>query len=211
MTGKHWIGATVTACSQEKNPNEIPATLPNARCGNLAVPPATGYIPPSSAWTRARTKTAAPAITQQIRAAAPTAWAAKNAPNSQPEPMIEVSDAQVAPINPISRFSPTSAGAVCGATDCVAMSNLLSVRARVRDTGLPTSWDHRIDLQSAWKVLKQHLFRNAGRSGWILSRILSLSRYIRLPWRHHGDITASRRELSRHASSAVPGSSRRMT
>src|SRR6202020_2718343 len=100
MTAKHSIGATVTACSQEKNPNEIPATLPNARCGNLAVPP----------------------------------------------------------VNPLSRFSPTSAGAVCGATDCVAMSNLLSVRARVRDTGLPTSWDHRIDLQSAWKVLKQHLF-----------------------------------------------------
>ena len=50
MTAKHSIGATVTACSQEKNPNEMPATLPKARCGNRAVPPATGYIPPSSAW-----------------------------------------------------------------------------------------------------------------------------------------------------------------
>jgi hypothetical protein len=48
------MGATVTACSQEKNPNEVPATLPNARCGNLAVPPATGNIPPSSAWMSAR-------------------------------------------------------------------------------------------------------------------------------------------------------------
>ena len=57
MTAKHSIGATVTACSQEKNPNEMPATLPKARCGNRAVPPATGYIPPSSAWISARMMT----------------------------------------------------------------------------------------------------------------------------------------------------------
>ena len=49
MTAKHSIGATVTACSQEKKPNEMPATLPNARCGNRPAPPATGYIAPSSA------------------------------------------------------------------------------------------------------------------------------------------------------------------
>ena len=48
MTAKHSIGATVTACSQEKKPNEMPATLPNAKCGKRAVPPATGYIAPSS-------------------------------------------------------------------------------------------------------------------------------------------------------------------
>src|SRR5208282_2878816 len=47
ITAKHSIGATVIACSQEKNPNEMPAMLPNAKCGNLAVPPDTGYIPPS--------------------------------------------------------------------------------------------------------------------------------------------------------------------
>ena len=40
----------------------------------------------------------------------PAACAANSAPNSQPEPMIEVSDAQVAPIKPISRFRPTSVG-----------------------------------------------------------------------------------------------------
>ena len=100
ITAKHSIGATVTACSQEKKPNEMPATLPNAKCGNLAVPPETGYIPPSSACTRARMMTAIPAMTQQIMAADPTACAAKYEPNSQPEPMIEVSDAQVAPIKP---------------------------------------------------------------------------------------------------------------
>jgi hypothetical protein len=32
--------------------------------------------------------------------------------NSHPEPMIELSDAQIAPMSPISRFSPTSAGRV---------------------------------------------------------------------------------------------------
>ena len=110
MTAKHSIGATVTACSQEKKPNEIPAMLPNAKCGNRAVPPDTGYMPPSSACTSARMMTMTPAITQPSRAAVPAACAARNAPNSQPEPMIEVSDAQVAPMKPMSRFRPTSVG-----------------------------------------------------------------------------------------------------
>ena len=57
MTAKTSMGATVTACSQEKKPNDMPATLPNARCGNRAVPPATGNMPPSSAWTSARMMT----------------------------------------------------------------------------------------------------------------------------------------------------------
>ena len=100
----------MTACSQEKKPNEMPAMLPNAKCGNLAVPPETGYIAPSSAWTRARMMTTTPAMIQPRTAAPPTACAANSAPNSQPEPMIEVSDAQVAPISPISRLRPTSVG-----------------------------------------------------------------------------------------------------
>src|SRR5216683_8076634 len=120
-TAKHSIGATVIACTQEKKPNEMPATLPNAKCGNLAVPPDTGYIPPSSACTSARMMTATPPMTQPSRAAVPAACAANSEPNSQPEPMIEVSDAQVAPIRPISRLRPTSAGVVTVATDSVAM------------------------------------------------------------------------------------------
>ena len=53
---------------------------------------------------------------------APRPATANSAPNSQPEPMIEVSDAQVAPISPISRLRPTSVGAVVVvATDSVAM------------------------------------------------------------------------------------------
>src|SRR6185437_17127133 len=102
ITAKHSIGATVIAWTQEKKPNEVPATLPNAKCGNLAVPPDTGYMPPSSAWTRARMMMQAPAITQASRAAVPVEYAPFHEPNSQPDPMIEVTDAQQAPMNPIS-------------------------------------------------------------------------------------------------------------
>ena len=55
---------------------------------------------------------ATPAMTQPSSAAVPAAAAASQAPNSQPEPMIEVSEAQVAPISPISRRRPTSVGFV---------------------------------------------------------------------------------------------------
>jgi len=44
--------------------------------GNLAVPPATGYMAPSSAWTSAMMTTIAPAIAQASRAAVPAAEAA---------------------------------------------------------------------------------------------------------------------------------------
>ena len=54
-----------------------------------------------------------------------------SAPNSQPEPMIDVSDAQVAPISPSSRLRPTSVGVVT-ATPAVsaAMCHPFSDRAR---------------------------------------------------------------------------------
>ena len=54
----------MTACSHEKKPNEMPATLPYARCGNLAVPPAIGYIAPSSACSSARMMTQTPPMSQ---------------------------------------------------------------------------------------------------------------------------------------------------
>ena len=41
-----------------------------------------------------------PTMTQARTEAPPTACEAYSAPNSQPEPMIDVSDAQVAPISP---------------------------------------------------------------------------------------------------------------
>jgi hypothetical protein len=67
--------------------------------------------------------TTTPAMTQSRMAAPPTAWAAKSDPNSHPEPMIEVSDAQAAPMKPISRFSPVSTGA----TAVVGASVLLAI------------------------------------------------------------------------------------
>src|SRR5215471_5055738 len=131
MNAKHSIGAIVTACTYEKKPNEMPATLPNAKCGNLAVPPETAYIAPSSAWHKASRTTTTPAMAQARTAAPPTACAAKSAPNSQPEPMIDVSDAQVAPIRPNSRLRPTSVGLVSVATDSLAMFEPSS-RVRIR-------------------------------------------------------------------------------
>src|ERR1700733_1204255 len=105
------------------NPNPVPATLPNAKCGNRAVPPATGYIPPSSACTSARMMIMTPAMPQASSAEVPVEYEAFHEPNSQPEPMIEVTDAQQAPISPISRFRPTSPGLVVAATaGSVAMS-----------------------------------------------------------------------------------------
>src|SRR6476619_4389073 len=148
MNAKHSIGAIVTACTYEKNPNPMPATLPNAKCGNRAVPPETGYIAPSSAWAGARTLTTTPAMRQAMTWAPPTAWAAKSSPNGQPEPMIDVSDAQVAPISPSSRLRPTSVGVVT-ATPAVsaAMCHPFSDRAH-RDSHprreLPAQPDERL-------------------------------------------------------------------
>ena len=59
-----------------------------------------------------------PAMTQARTEAPPTACEAYSAPNSQPEPMIDVSDAQVAPISPSSRLRPTSVGWVTVTRAC---------------------------------------------------------------------------------------------
>src|SRR5205085_28669 len=84
-------------------------------------PPDTGYIAPSSAWHRARRMTTTPAMTQSMTAAPPTSVAAPSGANSQPDPMIDVSDAQAAPIRPSSRFRPVSAGVVVAAVLPVVM------------------------------------------------------------------------------------------
>jgi len=60
--------------------------------------------------------TTTPATTQSMTAPPPISSAAVSGANSQPEPMIDVSDAQVAPIRPISRLRPTSVGLVSVAT-----------------------------------------------------------------------------------------------
>src|SRR6516162_2058179 len=100
----------------------MPARLPKAKCGNLAVPPETGYIAPSSAWHRARRMMMAPAMIQARMDPPPTSSAANRGANSQPEPMIDVSDAQVAPISPSSRLRPTSVGVVTVVTPGVSVA-----------------------------------------------------------------------------------------
>jgi hypothetical protein len=60
--------------------------------------------------------------------AAPAIIAAPMLANSQPEPMIDVSEAQMAPISPTSRRKPTSAGLAVD-TVSVAMIDLFPDRA----------------------------------------------------------------------------------
>ncbi len=74
------------------------------------MPPATGYIAPSSACTSASRMIAAAPMTQEMIAAGPAVWSAPCAPNSHPEPMIEPVDAHSSAMNPISRFSPARLG-----------------------------------------------------------------------------------------------------
>jgi hypothetical protein len=123
MTAITSIGATVTACSHENHPNEAPAAPPNAICGNRAVPPATGYMAPSSACTSARSRIATPPITHEMTAAGPAVASAPWAPKSHPEPMIEPPDAQRSPTKPISRRRPArrTGGTSVGGASVAAM------------------------------------------------------------------------------------------
>ncbi len=57
-------------------------------------------------------------MTQPKIAAVPAADAAYQEPNSQPEPTTVVSEEQTAPISPISRLRPTSAGLVVAMGSC---------------------------------------------------------------------------------------------
>ena len=61
------------------------------------MPPATGYVAPSSAYTRASVASIAAASTHEMIDAGPAVSAAVSAPSSQPEPMIEPSDTNIRP------------------------------------------------------------------------------------------------------------------
>ena len=65
------IGPTVTAPRNAIQPVVKPIRLPKANRGNRALPPATGYMPPSSACVKASSITAPPPITQLMTAAGP--------------------------------------------------------------------------------------------------------------------------------------------
>ena len=70
------IGPTVTAPRNATQPLVKPISLPNATCGNRALPPATGYAAPSSAWMSASSIIAPPPISHEMIAAGPASEAA---------------------------------------------------------------------------------------------------------------------------------------
>src|SRR3954451_17950203 len=125
MTAEASMGATVAACSQENQPDDDPAAQPKAECGNRADPPDTGYIPPSSAWTRASTRIATPPMTHEMIAAGPAVISAFCAPKSHPEPIIDPTDAQSRPISPTCRLSETGRRMGCS---CVVSDMTLPQR-----------------------------------------------------------------------------------
>src|SRR5215210_6979402 len=116
------IGATVTPPSHTAHPITNHARLPNAKCGYRVDPPATGYIPPSSACTSARTIITAAPITQEINAAGPAICDAYRAPKSHPDPMIDPSDTKSSPILLTSLCSLRSPPAPRSSV-CVAITN----------------------------------------------------------------------------------------
>src|SRR3954463_8766218 len=131
------MGATVAACRKENQPKDAPAAPPKAYGGNRADPPDTGYIPPSSACTRARTSIATPPITQEITAAGPAVTSPFCPPKSQPEPMIDPVEAHSSPIRPISRFS--DAERIGGCSSLTTAMSSSSRRARSNRGGRPPS------------------------------------------------------------------------
>ncbi|SFF28586.1 hypothetical protein SAMN02787118_105131 [Streptomyces mirabilis] len=65
---------------------------------------------------------ATPPIPQEMIAAGPAAARAPWAPNSQPEPMIDPSEAQISPMNPTSHLRPGGPACVAGAASVVPMT-----------------------------------------------------------------------------------------
>jgi hypothetical protein len=92
------MGATVTAPTHTIHPVANPARFPKEKWGYRAEPPATGYMPPSSAWTSARTSITRAPSTQEIIAAGPAICDAYRAPNSQPDPITDPSQTKSNPI-----------------------------------------------------------------------------------------------------------------
>src|SRR5262249_38873486 len=102
----------VTLYSQAIQPPVNPPSAPKVRNGNRAVPPDTGYVEPSSAWTSAITaRTAAPMI-HEISDAPPATLAAVSAPSSQPDPIIVPRLIKVSPRSPTARCRCCSPAAV---------------------------------------------------------------------------------------------------
>src|SRR5213595_2698936 len=120
------IGPTVTAPRNAIQPLVKPIKFPKAYRGKRALPPATGYIPPSSAWVNARSITTPPPSTQEMTAAGPASDEAYNAPNNQPAPMIDPNDAKRSPNKPMSRRSFRAARSGLATSGCASSAVVLT-------------------------------------------------------------------------------------
>ncbi len=98
------IGEIRTERSQDIQPAVKPTSGPKAKKGKRAVPPAMGYVAPSSAWASASTASIVEASTQDTSEAGPAMTAVVRAPSSQPEPMIDPREMNISPQNPTARW-----------------------------------------------------------------------------------------------------------
>ena len=106
------------------------------------MPPATGHMAPSSAWTSASSRIATAPMPQEMIAAGPAVASAPCAPNSQPEPMIEPPDAHSSPMKPISRRNPRPPARGAGARRTFAVSTAIPAAcARCGAGGIAQSED----------------------------------------------------------------------
>src|ERR1700712_6142606 len=78
-------------------------------------------MPPSSAWMSASTMIMTPPMIQEMIAAGPAAIRPFWAPNNQPEPMIEPTEAQIRPTLPTSRTREVERVGGLGGVSVVAM------------------------------------------------------------------------------------------
>ncbi len=91
------------------------------------MPPATGNMPPSSACTSASSTIATVPISHEMIAAGPAATTAFSAPKSQPDPMMEPTEAHIRPMSPTSRRRPPESVVATGtAWSTFGMSSGLS-------------------------------------------------------------------------------------
>src|SRR6266567_5065716 len=149
MAASTSIGAIVTACSHAAQPAVKPASAPNAKYGKRAVPPATGYAAPSSAWINASTISIAAASTHDSSDAGPAVSAANIAPSSHPDPIIDPSETNISPQKPTDRFrfgDSTASRSFCVigylrvAQDRRGRSCCSALKRRVNASVRPRSW-----------------------------------------------------------------------
>ncbi len=94
------MGAVVATATKVIHPEVKLARCPNAIWGKRTTPPESGYITPSSAYTRAISRMRTPPSAHETTAAGPASLEAFSAPNSHPEPMMDPTLAKSSPTTP---------------------------------------------------------------------------------------------------------------